>query len=461
MTSTNAVMQKAAFVGSVASRSTLVLRTPREPVTASAPGAAPALGLRPNSLPPRPALQRPPVASSAMPRRGLMSSMDGRVVCADGEEEQILPRRWWPEDERIRGGAAGLGTVRFVLQLASNLDPADATCQHDICGPHSASVAVVLRVTRHGRLVAPALANSLAAAVTAVVQQNQPRSTESVEEQIAAMQVKHGEDLADIHAEVLYISRTVVGADGSRDARRWSGQVAFPGGKRQGDEAHLETACRECLEEVGLDLTGPEFRLLGRLAQRKAKADMTLNSFVFLHTSGSAELQPAAHEVADAWWVPIEALASRAEVGTLFRSLQASLDIPRPLKRILRMLGVRGLLFPCLSLPPPVISTAPSSASSFKPPLWGLTLGLTSDLLWTGQIQECGGVPPTNPRVARAFEFGDVYGRPMPWAKLLAIVLAEAYQGRVMGLGLWRAGALVTVVLGAVLVMARCLCPAI
>ena len=111
--------------------------------------------------------------------------------------------------------------------------------------------------------------------------------------------------------------------------------------------------------------------------------------------------------------------------------------------------------------PPPVISTAPSSASSFKPPLWGLTLGLTSDLLWTGQIQECGGVPPTNPRVARAFEFGDVYGRPMPWAKLLAIVLAEAYQGRVMGLGLWRAGALVTVVLGAVLVMARCLCPAI
>jgi ADP-ribose pyrophosphatase YjhB (NUDIX family) len=168
------------------------------------------------------------------------------------------------------------------------------------------------------------------------------------------------------------------------------------GGKRQGDETCLETACRECREEVALELQGPDFMLLGSLPARKAKSDMALNAFVFLHASGTADVQPDPHEVAAAWWVPLSAVASRARVHTLFRSISTAQDIPRLLRCSLQTLGVRGLLFPCLSLPPPTISTT-GSPSSPQPPLWGLTLGLTSDLLATGRIDCCGGYTPTNP----------------------------------------------------------------
>jgi 8-oxo-dGTP pyrophosphatase MutT (NUDIX family) len=101
-----------------------------------------------------------------------------------------------------------------------------------------------------------------------------------------------------VQVEVLYISRTVVGADGSRDARRWSGQIAFPGGKSQGDETPLETACRESVEEVQLDLTSADFRLIGCLPPRTAKAGLPLNAFVFVHTSGMAQVTPDPFEVA-------------------------------------------------------------------------------------------------------------------------------------------------------------------
>ena len=172
------------------------------------------------------------------------------------------------------------------------------------------------------------------------------------------------------------------------------------GGKRQGDETHLQTACRECREEVALDLQGPDFMLLGSLPARKAKSDMELNAFVFLHTGGGADLRPEASEVADAWWVPLPAVASRSRVQTLFRSISTAQDIPRLLRCCLQTLGVRGLLFPCLCLPPPTVSSSRSS-SSRQPPLWGLTLGLTSDLLATGRIDCCGGHSPTNPLEVR------------------------------------------------------------
>lgn len=167
------------------------------------------------------------------------------------------------------------------------------------------------------------------------------------------------------------------------------------GGKRHGDETHLETACRECREEVALDLQGPDFILLGGLPSRKAKSDMALNAFVFLHAAGTAGLRPDPHEVAAAWWVPLAAVASRSRVQTLFRSISTAQDIPRVVRCCLETLGVRGLLFPCLSLPAPTIST--TSVPSSPPPLWGLTLGLTSDLLATGRIACCGGCTPTDP----------------------------------------------------------------
>jgi 8-oxo-dGTP pyrophosphatase MutT (NUDIX family) len=48
-----------------------------------------------------------------------------------------------------------------------------------------------------------------------------------------------------------------------REGDPWSGQMAFPGGHRDGDESLIETAKRETLEEIGVDLSTA--RLLGAL----------------------------------------------------------------------------------------------------------------------------------------------------------------------------------------------------
>ena len=49
--------------------------------------------------------------------------------------------------------------------------------------------------------------------------------------------------------EVLYIRRSLNPTD------RWSGDLAFPGGKANPGENDRETCERETMEEVGLDLT--------------------------------------------------------------------------------------------------------------------------------------------------------------------------------------------------------------
>ncbi|KAI1309940.1 hypothetical protein EDD11_003955 [Mortierella claussenii] len=65
--------------------------------------------------------------------------------------------------------------------------------------------------------------------------------------------------------EVLFIERA------TRKTDRWSGHVALPGGKREeADEDDQETAARETLEEIGLDLSDlAQFRCLGALDDRE------------------------------------------------------------------------------------------------------------------------------------------------------------------------------------------------
>jgi len=80
-------------------------------------------------------------------------------------------------------------------------------------------------------------------------------------------------------AEVLFIRRAEHPGD------PWSGHMAFPGGRQDpGDVALLDTARRETLEEIGLDLSRAE--LLGRLDDLQAVArgvhtDLLIRPFVF------------------------------------------------------------------------------------------------------------------------------------------------------------------------------------
>lgn len=92
---------------------------------------------------------------------------------------------------------------------------------------------------------------------------------------------------------------------------RWSGQVAFPGGKKDAvDNSDLDTTIRETLEEVGLQLT--ENNLLGRIDDIQARKhgqmlEFFIRPFVFyIEVHSEPVLDPA--EVADFFWLPFNYL---------------------------------------------------------------------------------------------------------------------------------------------------------
>lgn len=89
----------------------------------------------------------------------------------------------------------------------------------------------------------------------------------------------------------------------------WSGHMALPGGRREPmDENAYDTARRETLEEVGVDLS--EGKMLGRLddmGPRSAGRQFVVSTFVVALDAEPGRLDP--NEVAEAFWVPIERLA--------------------------------------------------------------------------------------------------------------------------------------------------------
>ena len=105
--------------------------------------------------------------------------------------------------------------------------------------------------------------------------------------------------------EALFIHRA------ERAGDTWSGQIAFPGGRREPADADLRaTAIRETLEEIGVDLTAAE--PLGVLDDMYPRTPVlppvVVRPFVF----GVAQ-RPAitlSAEVQDAFWVSFRAFAA-------------------------------------------------------------------------------------------------------------------------------------------------------
>jgi len=98
---------------------------------------------------------------------------------------------------------------------------------------------------------------------------------------------------------VLLIRRAV------REGDPWSGQIAFPGGKTQaGDLTPRETAMRETLEEVGIDLgRGADFLGYGASATTHT-GNMNVIPAVFVLRE-VADVKPN-EEVASYRWVDLE-----------------------------------------------------------------------------------------------------------------------------------------------------------
>ncbi|WWC66899.1 uncharacterized protein I206_100806 [Kwoniella pini CBS 10737] len=191
---------------------------------------------------------------------------------------------------------------------------------------------------------------------------------------------------------------------------RWSSHIAFPGGRHEpDDQSAYFTALRETWEEVGIDLAEKEFLHVGRLDEREVTTSlgkrllMILSPFVFLQTSPFSpvpELQ--ATEVSSVHWIPLSLLAPPFDTA---QWSQVEIDISSRLsprntfvRWCLRNL-IGKMQFGCVLLPdePDTVAegfdpslafddSAEGSGSWFNDGkrhlrLWGLTLGMTLDLI--------------------------------------------------------------------------------
>ncbi|RDX56236.1 hypothetical protein OH76DRAFT_1452295 [Lentinus brumalis] len=229
--------------------------------------------------------------------------------------------------------------------------------------------------------------------------------------------------------EILFLRRDKpeVGTDGGRMSgtgpNTREAHVAFPGGKTEdGDEGGLYTAMRQTWEEIGLDLAEASYTPIGQLDDREITTSlgkrllMILSPFVFLQlTPKTTPVDPSPGT--SLHWVPLSALLPRP-VGDGPRWSSVSVDAssrlaPRhsTILRLLVRLLVGSMKFPAILIPSSPMSvtadtpdektldvkraqleTAGSAPPSMKRQrsryapdetlkLWGLSLGMTLDLL--------------------------------------------------------------------------------
>lgn len=111
--------------------------------------------------------------------------------------------------------------------------------------------------------------------------------------------------------ELLFIRRAEYAED------PWSGQVAFPGGRHEpGDESLERTAIRETWEETGIDLAASG-AILGALDDVRPNTirlpKIVVRPFVAA-IPAEAEIVESG-EVAEAFWVPLDALREESRWG--------------------------------------------------------------------------------------------------------------------------------------------------
>ncbi|KAH9818655.1 hypothetical protein DFH28DRAFT_1023052, partial [Melampsora americana] len=202
--------------------------------------------------------------------------------------------------------------------------------------------------------------------------------------------------------EILFIKRS------NRSNDRWSSHLAFPGGRMEPEDEDGEfCALRETFEEIGIDLAEEEYLLIGQLDDREITTAlgkrllMILSSFVYLYLKPSDEtdqvpkLEIDSNEVAAAYWISIDQL-----LGPQVRWGEVKIEISSrilPTQHSMMMKNLLSFLLGHMKFPSILLKDNPSvlapSSSTFKREdenlkksnqdldLWGITLGITLDLM--------------------------------------------------------------------------------
>jgi hypothetical protein len=119
------------------------------------------------------------------------------------------------------------------------------------------------------------------------------------------------------------------------------------------------------------------------------------------------EIKPCPDEVAAAWWVPISKICGKTTVQTLALPLRVMPWKVAPI--VAKVLGVSSITFPCIQLPQPPAPQGDQLAPH-QTVLWGLTLGIVSELIKAGGE---GDEAPTDRLSQRTWLLGDSHGRPL------------------------------------------------
>ncbi|KAG2023597.1 hypothetical protein CC2G_001231 [Coprinopsis cinerea AmutBmut pab1-1] len=205
-------------------------------------------------------------------------------------------------------------------------------------------------------------------------------------------------------AEILFLHRENPASNGdgpfnqSRVRVGKEAHVAFPGGRTEpDDEGGLYTAMRQTWEEIGIDLAEKDYICIGQLDDREITTSlgkrllMILSPFVFLQVTPQAPA-PDPVPTTQIHWTPLNALVSpysKPKWSTVTVDAASRLTPKHSaFLRVLVRLLVGSMEFPAILLDPSPASFGEkglnghaSSRRLQQLKLWGLSLGMTLDLM--------------------------------------------------------------------------------
>jgi len=200
--------------------------------------------------------------------------------------------------------------------------------------------------------------------------------------------------LRGVELEMLFIKR----AASTRD--RFSGDVAFPGGKRDPGESGMQTVIREVHEEIGIDLEQRDaWEFLGQLHEQRL-LEHVVCCYVFMQLlPQTPPLKLQASEVAGVAWVPLSFFCS-APLETHYwkrERFDGAASACQPMRALTafgipKILGFHELGFTALDLPVKLADTIDGpqpvhlqSPGAFR--LWGFTFSLVGNFLVESELR--------------------------------------------------------------------------